>query len=152
MTKAEILPAALPFLLWGVVWIGLFGGETFSSRHTLTWVAWALPFLPMDRVAGVEFALRKALHFLAYGVLGWMAGREAARRRGAPLGMRSWLAATGLLGSVALLDEGHQQLVRGRHPSPVDVLLDLAGSAVGLTAAEIAARRRRSDRGDPDSA
>jgi VanZ family protein len=139
----------LPFLLWGAVWIGLLGGESFASRHTTAWVARLLPFLPAALVPAADFVLRKILHFAAYGLLGWLAGREAAARL-APAGWRKRFWALGaLLLAVALVDEGHQELVRGRHPSPLDVLVDLAGAAVGLALSLRAARtgsRREGDR------
>ncbi len=130
-----------PFLVWGLVWIGVLGGESFASRHTVGWVARALPFLPAAWVGEVEFGFRKVLHFAAYALLGWLVGREAVRRWGGWVGAGGRVAAlAGLLVAVALLDEGHQRLVRGRHPSAVDVVLDAAGATAGLVLA--VARRR----------
>lgn len=68
-----------------------------------------------------DLLVKKGGHFLAYAVLALLLQR----------GWPDWRLAIGVTAVYAISDEIHQSVVPGRGPSPVDVLIDVAG---GLTA------------------
>jgi VanZ family protein len=96
-------------------------------------------WLPVVLWAGVIFALssipslgtglgtwdtllRKGAHMTEYAVLAVLLWRA----------LRNELAALALAVAYAVTDELHQAFVRGRHGSPVDVVIDGIGAAAGL--------------------
>jgi VanZ family protein len=100
------------------------------------------PWIPAILWAGVIFALsaipslgtglgvwdlvlRKLAHTAEYALLGALVYRAA---RSAPVAVL-------LCAAYAVTDEIHQAFVAGRHGSPVDWLIDIAGVAVGVTLA-----------------
>ena len=80
-----------------------------------------------------DLVLRKIAHLAEYAVLGALLLRALNRPP----------AAFALGVAYAITDEIHQHFVRGRHASPVDVLIDAAGIAVGIAAYSAARRRFR---------
>jgi VanZ family protein len=66
--------------------------------------------------------LRKGAHMSEYAILGLLLLRALGRQLPA--------LAVGI--AYAISDELHQHFVRGRHASPVDVLIDTAGLAIGI--------------------
>ncbi|HKB19736.1 MAG TPA: VanZ family protein [Gaiellaceae bacterium] len=95
----------LPVIVWAAV---IF---TFSSIPSLgtglgTW----------------DTILRKGAHMTEYAILGLLLARAIGRELPA--------FAIGIL--YAITDEVHQHFVRGRHASPVDVLIDTVGLAIGI--------------------
>jgi VanZ family protein len=66
--------------------------------------------------------LRKTAHLTEYAILGALLLRALGRE----------LPALALGAAYAVTDEVHQHFVEGRHASPVDVLLDTFGVAVGI--------------------
>ncbi|HMI99966.1 MAG TPA: VanZ family protein [Gaiellaceae bacterium] len=66
--------------------------------------------------------LRKGAHVTEYAILGALLLRALGRE---PLALAAGIA-------YAATDELHQHFVRGRHASPLDVLIDAAGVAVGI--------------------
>jgi VanZ family protein len=104
-------PRALSLWLPVVVWAAVI--FAFSSVPHLT--------------TGLGFwdtLLRKAAHFTEYAILGALLLRALGRELPA--------FAAGVLYAVS--DELHQHFVSGRHASPVDVLIDAAGIALGILA------------------
>jgi len=77
---------------------------------------------------------RKLIHAGTYGAL-WLLWWRALGRRGPALAIT-------LL--YAISDEYHQTFVHGRHGSPVDVLIDMAG--VGIALALVSRRTRTAQR------
>ena len=69
-----------------------------------------------------DLVLRKLAHLAEYAVLGALLYRAVRRRP----------AAIALAAAYAASDEWHQTLVRGRHGSPLDWLIDLAGVVAGV--------------------
>src|SRR2546423_13908913 len=70
---------------------------------------------------------RKLIHMSEYGLLcllWWRALREVVPGRGA------LLTAFALSTAYAVTDELHQTFVQGRHGTPVDVLIDMAGMTI----------------------
>jgi VanZ family protein len=66
---------------------------------------------------------RKLIHAGAYGLLWLLWWRALGRRR---------LLAVAITLVYAISDEYHQTFVHGRHGSPVDVAIDMAGVAVAV--------------------
>jgi|RhiMetdeSRZDD1v2_1073273.scaffolds.fasta_scaffold783513_2 VanZ like protein len=106
--------------------------------HWLPVVAWAALIFALSSVPSLssglgfwDLVLRKAAHVTEYAILGALLFRALERELPA--------FAIGL--AYAVTDEIHQHFVHGRHASPVDVLIDAAGIAIGI-AAYSAARGR----------
>mgnify|MGYP005855903993 CR=1 FL=1 len=113
-----------PPLLWMAVIFAL------SSRSHL-------PSAPQPLL---DLLLKKAAHFVEYGVLAllWLRALSPAE----------WRSARGPA-LYAVSDELHQALVPGRHAQPTDVLIDAAGAATASLAVRLpwhamAGRGRRS--------
>jgi VanZ like family len=106
--------------------------------HWLPVVAWAGLIFALSSVPNLssglgfwDLLLRKTAHATEYAILGALLLRALERE------VPAFLVAV----AYAASDEIHQHFVRGRHASPVDVLIDAAGIAAGI-AAYSAARRR----------
>jgi VanZ family protein len=69
-----------------------------------------------------DTVLRKLAHTAEYAILGGLIFRAS---RSAP-------AAFLLASAYAVTDEFHQTFVRGRHGSPVDLLIDSVGALIGV--------------------
>lgn len=100
------------------------GHQTFGL---LSWILSAWFPLSAEALELVHAVLRKAGHFLAYGVLAVLWFRALSFYRPERL-KGNVLLALGLSLLVALTDEGHQFLVASRSGSLTDVLLDMAGA------------------------
>jgi VanZ family protein len=87
-----------------------------------------------------DTVLRKAAHMAEYGLLWWLWRRALAHRPPAA----AFAAAITL--AYAVSDEWHQTFVTGRHGSPWDVAIDMAGVAIAALAVVVADRRWRSTR------
>src|SRR5262249_33537483 len=66
--------------------------------------------------------LRKGAHMTEYAILGLLLLRALGRE----------LPALAIGIAYAISDELHQHFVRGRHASPIDVLIDTVGLAIGI--------------------
>jgi VanZ family protein len=119
-------------ILWLPVaaWAGLI--FAFSAQPDLR-------FLPDQ---GLDFLLRKAGHMSVFGVLAvllWRALASSTVRR--PIAWSLILTAL-----YAASDELHQSFTSGRHPSPLDVGIDLAGALLALAALSVRLRLRAEPR------
>ncbi len=78
----------------------------------------------------LDLVLRKLAHMTVFGLL------AAACLRGLTFhgvaGRAAIAAAGGIAFAYAITDEFHQTFVTGRHGSPIDVAIDLAGIGLGL--------------------
>ncbi len=96
----------------------------------LIFSASSLPGKEMPSFGLWDLLVKKGGHALGYALLG------AAYLRGLAAGRRlSWPLAALALAGIALYaatDEFHQSFVSGRHPSPVDVLIDAGGATAGI--------------------
>jgi VanZ family protein len=93
-----------------------------------------------------QFAVRKLAHLTEYAVLAFLAARAfvwSSRR-----GLRRWwfAAALAIVFAVAATDEFNQSFDRLRTGTPIDVLIDLAGGAIGLILYFTVQRMRRKAR------
>ena len=92
-------------------------------------VAWAALIFGLSSISDLgtglgtwDLVLRKIAHAAEFAVLGFLLYR--ALRRG------GWALALGI--AYAASDELHQHFVPGREGSPLDVLIDAVGVAVGV--------------------
>ncbi len=69
-----------------------------------------------------DLILRKGAHMTEYAILGLLLLRALGRELPA--------LAVGI--AYAITDELHQHFVRGRHASPIDVLIDTLGLTIGI--------------------
>ena len=86
----------------------------------------------------IHTLIRKAAHMSEYAVLA-LSFLYALRKNGAK---RPLVTALLLCALYAATDEIHQAFVPDRGPSPIDVMIDTAGAAVGLVLYRIACRIR----------
>jgi VanZ family protein len=103
-----------------------------ASRALSVWlpvVAWAALIFTLSSIPDLgtglglwDTVLRKGAHLTEYAILGALLLRA--------LGREAPALALGVL--YAASDELHQHFVRGRHASPLDMLLDAAGVTVGI--------------------
>jgi VanZ family protein len=93
--------------------------------------------------AALELLLRKLAHVTEYAVL-TLCWWRALRGLGVGRDIRSTLAIAGAIAlTYSATDEFHQTFVRGRHGTPVDVLIDLIGIAIAWLVVTRAYARRR---------
>jgi VanZ family protein len=103
-----------------------------GSRAVSLWlpvVIWAAVIFTFSSIPSLgtglgvwDTILRKGAHMTEYAILGLLLLRALGRELPA--------LAVGI--GYAILDEVHQHFVRGRHASPVDVLIDTVGLAIGI--------------------
>jgi VanZ family protein len=103
-----------------------------SSRAVSLWLpvlAWAAVIFAFSSIPSLgtglgvwDTILRKGAHMTEYAILGLLLLRALGRE----------LPAFALGIAYAVTDEIHQHFIRGRHASPVDVLIDTAGVAIGV--------------------
>lgn len=119
----------LPVIVWAVVILWA-SNDAFSAGQSRGWLSW---IAGGEIAQTVNIAIRKLGHIVAYGILGGLAWR--ADRRVA-VGIAIALI-------VAVTDEWRQSLTLSRTGSPWDVLLDVAGSWLGITAGRRISRVER---------
>jgi VanZ family protein len=102
---APVFPRWLPVVVWAAV-IFAFSAVPSLNSGLGTW----------------DLVLRKCAHMTEYAILAALAWRA----------LRSYGWAFVFAVAYACTDEFHQSFVRGRHASPVDVLIDAAGALIGL--------------------
>jgi VanZ family protein len=92
-------------------------------------IAWAAVIFAFSSIPSLgtglgvwDTVLRKGAHMTEYAILGLLLLRAIGRE----------LPALALGFGYAITDEIHQHFVRGRHASPVDVIIDTAGVAIGI--------------------
>jgi VanZ family protein len=103
-----------------------------GSRAVSLWlpvVIWAAVIFTFSSIPSLgtglgvwDTILRKGAHMTEYAILGLLLLRALGRE------LPSFAVGIGY----AILDEIHQHVVRGRHASPVDVLIDTVGLAIGI--------------------
>ncbi len=132
----RLLSYWLPPLL-GTLAILALSGDLGSASHTrgpLNWLLTRLTSLSPAQIEALHNYLRKAGHLAAYGTLYCLWFRAFRGDLRLALG-RSSLWGLGLCLLLSLVDEGHQAFLSSRTGSGRDVLLDLAGVALGVLAA-----------------
>lgn len=107
-----------------------------SSRYLVPFLKWLFPGISGEGLAGLALFVRKSAHVFEYAVLAmlvWFASRPLPEKDSAPR-WHSWHAAVvlGIVVIYAATDELHQSTVPTRIGTPVDVLIDTLGGAIGL--------------------
>jgi VanZ family protein len=103
-----------------------------GSRAVSLWlpvIVWAAVIFTFSSIPSLgtglgvwDTILRKGGHMTEYAILGLLLLRALGRE------LPSFAVGIGY----AISDEIHQHFVRGRHASPVDVLIDTVGLAIGI--------------------
>jgi VanZ family protein len=121
-------------LVWTAL-IAWFSTDTWSGEQTASvlgpWLRGLLPWAGPDLIASAHWLVRKLAHMAEYGVLAvlWVWALGGGHSRAA----RIWALALSI--ATAALDELHQSTTDLRGGSPVDVLIDGVGVALGLALA-----------------
>ena len=107
-------------------------GPVQSSRAVSLWlpvIVWAAVIFTFSSIPSLnsglgtwDTILRKGAHLTEYAILGALLLRAVGHA------VPAFLIAV----AYAAIDELHQHFVRGRHASPVDVLIDSIGIAAGI--------------------
>jgi VanZ family protein len=113
-----------------------------AAQAALIFILSAQPDLQLADEPQLDFILHKAGHIAAYAILAALVAWALDLPR--PVPARTWSFAFVACLAYAASDELHQAFVHGRHPTPVDVAIDMAGSAAGLVAYAFLTRRGRS--------
>lgn len=96
----------------------------------LIFILSAQPTLPRAPEPWLDALVKKSGHAVAYGVLAWLYLRALQGDGLASGGLR--FLSLALAVAYAFTDEFHQAFVPGRHPSPVDILIDGMGAALAM--------------------
>ena len=137
--KSKIQNSKLAYWLPPILWLAAifyFSTDSFSGENTgslLYNIAhWIVPSLTVEQFHPIHFAIRKAAHFIEYGLLALMLFR--AFRSGSPIQWKwSWAIYSWLIIAVyALSDEYHQSFVSTRTASINDSFEDIAGGTTAL--------------------
>jgi hypothetical protein len=109
------------------------GSAAHTSRFLVPFLFWINPHVSFETIVAVQFAVRKAAHVTEYAVLALLLLR-AIRNRTRNAFTRE--AVIVLLGAAlyAATDEFHQSFVSSRTASPIDVMIDWCGAALGVAA------------------
>lgn len=143
LRRTEVIRYWLPALFWSGILI-LSSGARGSAGRSGGLLLWVLSMTVGDVDAGqlyiLNFVIRKAIHVLAYGLLGALHFRAV---RGPQSGWNVRWAVTALLLSavVAATDEYHQSLVPMRSGTVSDFLLDISAAAGVLITWMLSSRR-----------
>ena len=108
----------LPVVAWSAV-ILLASDDAFSASNS---GAWFRTVFGREVPYVLHVAVRKVAHLVEYGILGALALRAA----------QSWRPALAIAILVAAIDETRQSFFVTRTGSPGDVLIDVAGAALGI--------------------
>jgi VanZ family protein len=95
----------------------------------LIFIASSTPGDDLPKFGQFDFDVKKGGHMMGYAILAGgylhaLADKKAITRR-------LWIMAVLLSGLYAVTDEFHQLFTPGRSSSPVDVLIDTVGAAIG---------------------
>lgn len=113
------------------------------ARTTLAWVPaalymaliWLISSLALTDVSVSRFPFGdKGVHFVEYGVLGFLVAHAALRTWPRHLPWRTAALAVFLTVVWGFVDEIHQAFVPGRESEALDVLADGAGAVLGVAA------------------
>ena len=126
----------LPLLIWlGVIFVGSTSvmSAEHTSRYIVPFLLWLKPGMSPKAIWIILVVARKCAHVIEYTVLALLLWRAL---RSVPALRTKTLMVFGAVLLVCALfaasDEFHQTFVQSRTPSVRDVLLDVAGSFLGL--------------------
>jgi VanZ family protein len=122
--------------MMAIIFIGStdLGAASHQSRFLIPLLQWL--GLGEAAIRGVILTLRKCAHLTEYALLAVLLWRGLWRRPvltpRAPWRLRDAVLPFGICVLYATLDEIHQAFVPSRTGSPVDVMIDAGGAAIGL--------------------
>lgn len=131
------LKSWLPVLIW-MAFMFTASTDLLSAEHTsrflVPFLRWLKPDISWATIVQVHFLIRKGAHLTEYAILAVLLWRALRFHR---VGVRHSLwpqAAIALVVAIvfAATDEYHQAFVPSRGSSPVDVMIDSCGAALGL--------------------
>ena len=85
-----------------------------------------------DQIDHTHIMIRKAAHVALFGVLGILAGILCVKEKRISIPSNRFFMAYLCLLLYLFLDEWHKQFIEGRHKEIIDMLLNMAGSTIGL--------------------
>lgn len=148
--RCLILNPWLPVFCWMTL-IFLGSTDLLSSRRTSRflepWLRWLNPSISPVTVERIQLFTRKCGHLSEYAILAVLAWRAFRSSLRSPCQGR-WVSAQcafGLAALYAVSDEVHQSFVSTRYASGWDVLIDMAGAALGLSTVGLWLLRSRRD-------
>ena len=125
-------------MVWMIV-IFTGSGDAKSYQHSSTifepLVHWLFPGMSQTHIQTLHYLFRKCAHLAEYAflaVLFWRAFRHSSIQPPRPWNWSEAAQALGLVLVYAALDELHQCFVPGRTGQVSDVVVDMAGGALGL--------------------
>lgn len=128
-----VLARWLPVVAWATL-ISVLSSDSFSGKHTATLLeplfAILLPGASPETITATHAVVRKLAHLTEYAVLALLVFRALERPDRSPRAVA--LQALLLCALYASVDELHQSFVPSRGASPLDVVLDTTGAALGL--------------------
>lgn len=130
----------LPVILWmTVVFSASSDSHSYqhSSRIVAPLVKFFFPDISQERLDRVVLVARKCAHLTEYAILAllfWRAVRKPVRKDPRPWSWKLAFAAVLFVALYAATDEFHQRFVATREASPVDVMIDTSGAALGMMA------------------
>ena len=141
----RLLKYWLPVLVWlCFIFIGssdLMSAEQ-TSRIIRPFLRWLKPDISVEAIAQVQFVVRKCAHVTEYAILAMLLWRAL---RGTLTSTRTLaIAALAFVASAifAASDEFHQSFVPSRTASPIDVMIDVTGTLIGLATCVAVASRK----------
>ncbi|MDX1952264.1 MAG: VanZ family protein [Verrucomicrobiota bacterium] len=138
MSAALFIRYWLPVIIWMSLIFSAstdLGSVRRTSRIIGPFLRWFNPEVSDEAIATVQLLVRKAGHLVGYAILAllvWRAKRNAVPRQ--QVGWSNADARFALLVTAlyACTDELHQAFVPSRLGSPLDVVIDTVGGALGL--------------------
>ena len=126
-----------------------FSTDIFSGDNTRgvikSLLHWLAPDASEKTALKINYAVRKAMHFIEYGLLAALVFRafraDSTRAYRARWAVYSLVIVLGW----AVIDEYHQSLTRTRGGSVIDVLIDSAGGLSALLLISVLSIRKRRD-------
>lgn len=113
-----------------------------TSRFIGPLLHFLFPAASVETIGFYHACIRKAAHLTEYAVLASLAFRTVTVSHGKGVNKYRYLLSAALVASVAAIDEFNQSFEPSRTSSPYDVLLDIAGGLIALTAIWIYIRTR----------
>jgi VanZ family protein len=145
MKLRELVRYWVPVIAWMLVIFSAstdLGSAAQTSRFLIPFLHWLNPQISSETIAAVQFAMRKAAHVTEYAILAMLVLR-AVRHQFRATFVRQAAVVLLLVGLYAATDEFHQSFSASRTASPIDVIIDCCGAALGVAAYRLFARRTR---------
>jgi len=114
-----------------------------TSRFLVPFLRWLDPQISLTALAQIQFGLRKLGHLTEYAILAMLLWRALRGGTHWHAKMSILFVAAGIgCALFAATDEFHQSFVPSRTASPIDVIIDICGSVIGLTICIAVASRK----------